>query len=261
MGIGPQLPPHLAHLSQRAASPEKSDTGNPSKDAQDEAEEDDPYGPVLPPHLRPGRSTSTSSGKGADSRDVQRILGSRSPSPIRIGPARPTAPVAAAGPSRPPVAGPARPGPSFDSPSPPRLAARTSASRAGPVPAPAQDDSDDEEIGPSLGMLSGAAAAPAKSAAEEFREREERIARAKAGGNPDGSDEGPKRQEWMLVPPESGPLAHGMSAPPRQGSCAQNADQQVTSPGATRTLPFGMGSDQENKLSHLAYPSIKMPRR
>lgn len=242
MGIGPQLPPHLAHLSQRPAPSVKEDTENPSKDAQDEEdEEDDLYGPALPPHLRAGRSTSTSDSSGSDSQAGKRILVSRSPSPIRIAPARPTVSVAAAGPSRPPVVGPARPGPSLDSPSPPRLAVRTPASRVGPAPAPAQDDSDDEEIGPSLGMLSGAVA-PAKSAAEEFREREERIARAKAGGNPDGSDEGPKRQEWMLVPPESGPLAHGayFCLYEQRASDPRGRGPASAQPGATSTTEIAI---------------------
>lgn len=243
MGIGPQLPPHLEHLSRRSTSPDPTSSSNhaaPAGAAADKShkrqveqddDEEDAYGPAIPAHIRSARAAGPErpSPKQYDhnSGGSRRMIGSRSPSPIRISKpsaAGPSGRAGAIGPARPPSStskdtnsgayGPARPSdsigharPTFDSPSPPRLARPLGPSTGGS--GPAEDDSDDE-IGPSLDMLSAPAQGSTKSAAQEFREREERIARAREGKAADDA-EGPKRQEWMLVPPDSGVLAHGTS--------------------------------------------------
>lgn len=172
MPIGPQLPPHLAHLSQgQSASAsqgggngtQKTNPGPSTTSANDSDDEDDAYGPALPAHIAAARN----------------ITRDKSPSPTRK---------QASGPSLP-----------FDSPSPPRIGSRR------PPPPPVDDDSDDE-IGPSLALASSG---PSKSAAEEFREREERIAKSKANAGAEGDDGKPKREEWMLVPPTAGVLSNG----------------------------------------------------
>jgi hypothetical protein len=96
-------------------------------------------------------------------------------------------------------AGPSRPPPNdgpggYSSPSPPRIRKV--------LPLPVAEDSDDDDIGPRL----ESAPAPQRSAAEEFREREERRAKLIE------EQSKPKvlqREEWMLVPPSSGVLSNG----------------------------------------------------
>ncbi|KAL1410944.1 hypothetical protein Q8F55_001887 [Vanrija albida] len=154
MPIGPQLPPHLT--GQRAATP---------------SDDEDDFGPALPPDLAAKRKLGPQRPPSSDDDDI-------GPS---IGPARPP------GPSLP---GPSLPGPSRPPPGPAR-----------PPPAP-DSDSDDDYVGPRLDDIGPA---PVRSAADEFRERErlrwEREQEKK---------EGPKvtqREEWMLVPPSSGSLS------------------------------------------------------
>ncbi|KAL7421464.1 hypothetical protein Q5752_004351 [Cryptotrichosporon argae] len=156
-----------------------------------------PIGPQLPPHLAGLASAPASA--------------SRSPSPSDdddddgdFGPALPPhlAAARAAGPS-----GPLGPGLGSRSPSPVRFsrgpaAARRSASPVRRAPGPARppaDDSDDEVIGPMPG-----APEVRRSAADEFREREARVAALRAGAS---AAPVVKRDEWMMLPPTGGSLA------------------------------------------------------
>ncbi|WVQ93392.1 hypothetical protein IAU59_000461 [Kwoniella sp. CBS 9459] len=116
MGIGPALPPHLAHLAGnggRSPSPEgparpSAGPAVPAASSDEEDEEDDDFGPALPPHLLAARKTK------------------------------------AAGPSLPP-AGPSYPAAGPSRPSPP----------AGPSFYDDNDDSDDDVIGPMPVQASG----------------------------------------------------------------------------------------------------------
>ncbi|WVF65746.1 hypothetical protein IAT40_000478 [Kwoniella sp. CBS 6097] len=140
MGIGPALPPHLAHLAgngARSPSPEgpappPAGPAVPAANADEEEEEDDDddFGPALPPHLAAARKAKAAG-----------------PSLPPAGPSLPSA-----GPSRPSgVAAPARPS-YYD------------------------DDSDDDVIGPMPVQASGEE--ESGSAVKEFLEREERMRKA-----------------------------------------------------------------------------------
>ncbi|EJT52429.1 hypothetical protein A1Q1_04336 [Trichosporon asahii var. asahii CBS 2479] len=235
MPIGPQLPPHLQrHVDSPATD---DDSGNAVEQDQDQD-----FGPSLPPHLakmrqqkmqaevgpslpsgssrsRSERSPSRKSGRSPSRSDqigpsravgpqapprqagpqLPRAAGSRSPTRT-VGPSRPE-PVGssrAPGPARGPVGpiGPPRPGQGDESVNPTVRPART------PV-LPENDDSSDDEVGPKLSDFVDASAAPEKSAAELFREREARMA---AAPKPE-EKKVTQRDEWMLAPPTGGSLA------------------------------------------------------
>ncbi|KAK6904527.1 hypothetical protein I204_06870 [Kwoniella mangroviensis CBS 8886] len=91
MPIGPSLPPHLAHLAgDISTSPEPHTEGpvRPPPAPVGDEEDDDDYGPALPPHLAAARKAPA---------------GPAGPSLPAAGPSLPSA-GAAAGPSRPPAA-------------------------------------------------------------------------------------------------------------------------------------------------------------
>lgn len=147
-------------------------TGNHNSAGPSDDEDDGDFGPALPPELAAKRKLGPQRPPSSDSDDdIGPSVGpARPPGPSLPGPSR------ASGPSRPPL-GPARP------------------------PAP-DSDSDDDFVGPRLDDIGPV---PARSAADEFRERErqrwEREQEKKTG---------PKvtqREEWMLVPPSSGSLS------------------------------------------------------
>lgn len=186
MPIGPALPPHLAHLSSanRASSSDTEESGpsvprstSPGQDIDEEDDDEDDYGPALPPHLAARR---------------------------KLGPELPSAmPTTSAGPSRPPVIpgnGPARPA----APTPVQMSTAYD-----------DDDSDDDEIGPKPvpSQFGGAGGEEdeARSVAQEFREREARWAKEREEANDPSKNKGKKmeREEWMLVPPSSGILSNG----------------------------------------------------
>ncbi|OCF30574.1 hypothetical protein I316_07775 [Kwoniella heveanensis BCC8398] len=139
MGIGPALPPHLAHLAgngDRSPSPEgpapptTAGPAGPSAAGQDDEEDDDDFGPALPPHLLAARKANKVAGPTLD--------------PVGR-------PLPSAGPSR---ASPP-PGPSYGYD---------------------DDDSDDDVIGPMPVQASGEE--ETGSAVREFLEREERMRKA-----------------------------------------------------------------------------------
>lgn len=133
-----------------------------------------PIGPQLPPGLAPKASTPSD-----DEDDFGPALPPALAAKRALGPQLPGA-----------VAGPSR---VFDSPSPPRILRP-----AAPV---IPDDDSDDEIGPKLDDIQDV---PQRTAADEFREREARLA-AKAAE----PGEAPKiqRDDWMLAPPPTGALA------------------------------------------------------
>lgn len=142
-----------------------------------------PIGPTLPPHLAHLANKSSVNTEESDEEDTY------TPAlPPHLAASR------VAGPSRPPAS--TKP-PGYSSPSPPRISKR--------LPTPPVDDSDDDDIGPRL----DSAPAPQRSAAEEFREREERRARLIEEEN---KPKTLQREEWMLVPPSSGVLSNGKSS-------------------------------------------------
>lgn len=145
-----------------------------------------PIGPQLPPHLAGGpKRASTPSDDGQDD----------------FGPALPphlAEKRANIGPQL-PQAGSSR---VFDSPSPPRIS-RAPAPAPGPAPPPVdEDDSDDDFVGPRLDDVGPVVE---KSAADEFREREARLAarREEDAATPKVQ----QRDDWMLAPPPTGALA------------------------------------------------------
>lgn len=170
---------------------------------------DDDFGPQLPPELAAKRNAAKKSGPVGPARPY-----SRSPSPVRInvgpslppshaGPSRPVGPSVgpslpagrSVGPSLPP--GPSSVGPVGPSPPPGRS--------VGPAPPPADDSDSDDEVGP---KLSDATAAPTKSAAELFKEREERWARERSEREAAAKNKAPQRDDWMLAPPTGGVLSN-----------------------------------------------------
>lgn len=68
---------------------------------------------------------------------------------------------------------------------------------------PEEDESSDDEVGPKLSDFVDSSAAPEKSAAELFREREARMAAAPKAEEKKVT----QRDEWMLAPPTGGSLA------------------------------------------------------
>ncbi len=180
---GPALPPGLVRKKPAGPSPPRS-IGPSIGPARPRSPSDSPPRRSSGP-IRPARPGSISPPRLAPLRPVAGP--SRPPGPSigpSIGPARP-GPV---GPSRPP--GPSLPGPSLPGPS-----------RA-PGPAPPPDDDSDDEIGPQLSDL---APVPQRSAADAFREREARMAKAREDAA--NAPKKPQRDEWMTIGPPTG-LSH-----------------------------------------------------
>ncbi|GAA5823792.1 hypothetical protein JCM11251_003295 [Rhodosporidiobolus azoricus] len=185
MGIGPQLPPHLAALHKRAEDDDAPASAGPhlptsaAPPPADEDDSDDDYGPSLPPDL------------------------------VKPTVAGPTLPPPVAGPSRPSI-GPTLP-PHLSggrSPSPPQSSSsRQVAGPSFPPPQPygAADDSDDD-FGPM--PLPEGVTYEENDGARLFREREERQAE-KERKEREGAGK-PKREEWMLVPPKEMDLLSSM---------------------------------------------------
>lgn len=71
------------------------------------------------------------------------------------------------------------------------------------------EESDDDVIGPRPDAVGGVASGGERSAVQEFMEREERWAKEREEAKKPKKME---REEWMLVPPKSGPLASGTLA-------------------------------------------------
>lgn len=146
-----------------------------------------PIGPQLPPHL----AASSSKPASEPSDDGEDDFGPALPPELaakraNVGPQLPSA-----GPSR-----------LYQSPSPPRIVRAPGPSVPGPAPPPVDDDSDDDYVGPRLDDIEPV---KEKSAAEEFREREARLAarRSEEASKPSVQ----KRDDWMLAPPPTGALA------------------------------------------------------
>lgn len=158
---------------------------------------DGDYGPALPPDLAKRRTAGPS----------------RPSPPPPVGPARPQAeesdddvfgPALPPGLKRPSCPSPGPVGPSLPAVGPSRPPPGPSRPPPGPALPPPDSDSDDE-VGPQLTDL----AAPAKSAADAFREREERMARARDEAAAAARNKKPQRDEWMtLGPPTGGALAN-----------------------------------------------------
>lgn len=206
--FGPSLPPHLAKMRQQKQQPkvgpslpsrssrsrsrtppgERSPSGQSgrSPSRSDQAGPSRAVGPQAPPrqagHPQPGPA--------AGPRSPTRTVGPAGPEPV--GPSR------APGPVRGPVGpiGPARPGQGGESVNPSVRPVRT------PV-LPEEDESSDDEVGPKLSDFVDSSAAPEKSAAELFREREARMAAAPKAEEKKVT----QRDEWMLAPPTGGSLA------------------------------------------------------
>ncbi|GAA6046964.1 hypothetical protein JCM3770_003453 [Rhodotorula araucariae] len=169
MGIGPELPPHLARRRSPAppapAGPSLPSSARAPAAADSNSDSDDDFGPALPPDLAQERT------------------------------ARPPA----AGPSRPPPAGPQLP-PHLDA------AREASPAREGPPalgparpPAYANDDDDDDAVGPMPLPAGYEARGEDNEGARAFKEREERLREKE---RKDKEDKKIKREEWMLVPPK-----------------------------------------------------------
>jgi len=192
MPIGPALPPHLAHLSRASdksaateaeAGPSVPRSTTPPvpacNDDEDEEEEEDDYGPALPPQLA-----------------AKRQLGPMLPPPSSV----------SAGPSRP-----------SDTTSGPQYQRRGQIAQQTRHLQEEESDSDDD-IGPrpissssATGGAKGGDEDEGRSAIQEFKEREARWAREReeAANSSGKGGKVMKREEWMLVPPKSGILAHG----------------------------------------------------
>ncbi|BGP34083.1 hypothetical protein JCM10296v2_005898 [Rhodotorula toruloides] len=188
MGIGPELPPHLARPR---ASPEPASTGSslpsssssvgpapPPVPAADDDSDDD-YGPSLPPELAAERDAGPRNAAG------------------------PQLPSAQAGPQLPPHLAARR----RASPSPPVGPSRPPGMVGGTavvmdpygdfaVYGPASDDEDDS-VGPM--PLPAGASNDDNDGARLFREREEREKEKERQAK---EDKKLQREEWMLVPPK-----------------------------------------------------------
>ncbi|BEJ06114.1 hypothetical protein CcaverHIS641_0306360 [Cutaneotrichosporon cavernicola] len=162
--------------------------------------DDETYGPALPPGLVRKKTTGPSPPRSIGS--------SRSPSKSQtkigpsIGPALPRSLSLHHLPYRPiktqsswaitswPCRGPSPKTP-WSLPPPP-----------GPAVSPPSDDDSDDEIGP---QLSDVTSVPQRSAADTFRDREARIARAREEAA--NAPKKPQRDEWMTLGPPTG-LSH-----------------------------------------------------
>ncbi|KAK4052456.1 hypothetical protein OIV83_002258 [Microbotryomycetes sp. JL201] len=197
MGIGPELPPELAaQLGRQTSSANSADSTatsigpeistNPnqaagtSQDARDESEDDDDFGPSLPPDLAASRHENyvSSSSKNAQS--------------TVLGPTRP--PSSVIGPSLPPQ---------LDESAPVRK-------RETPLSNMYSDDSDDDygpgPMPPPQGV--GMSALDDNDGVRQFKEREQREQERR---RKEQEDKGKiKREEWMLVPPKELDLAQSL---------------------------------------------------
>ncbi|KAJ3720195.1 hypothetical protein DFJ43DRAFT_726146 [Lentinula guzmanii] len=175
--IGPELPPHLRHLSQRNEDPE-----NPE---QDDSEDD--YAPALPPDMIP----STSS----------------------------------------------KPTPSFSSSFPSSKPSTVSEPYQGPRYNATYDSDpdDDDDIGPKPPPSN--AVLPTVDPVAEFIAKEERR-KERIREQEEEKKKGPKREEWMLVPPSQGDLLAKLDptklTKPRQFARTTPASaSNIKSPGAS----------------------------
>jgi hypothetical protein len=149
-----------------------------------------PIGPALPPHLAHLSASSASAAAGPSTRSTTPPIPESDSDDDDYGPALP-----------PHLAAKRAAGPSLPS---------TSTPTAPPAIRQQYDDEDDsdDDIGPKPPGDNDGEAVPEKSAVEEFLEREKRRAeRIEEESKPKVL----KREEWMLVPPEAGILASGMS--------------------------------------------------
>ncbi|GAA5859381.1 hypothetical protein JCM1840_004589 [Sporobolomyces johnsonii] len=182
MPIGPQLPPHLAAQSTTSASigpalppsvsagPAPPPPPSAPRPGSDDDSDDD-FGPSLPPELLEQRQRAAVAGHS--------LPAAAGPSSNRV----------TAGPQLPPhLASSSR-----RSPSPPR---------------PRAYDSDDDDFGPMPLPAGYRPASDDNEGARLFKEREEReaerIRKEKEGAGK------PKREEWMLVPPQEMDLLSSM---------------------------------------------------
>lgn len=184
---------------------------------------DGDYGPALPPSLAQRRTAGPSRPSPpppvGPSRPAGPIGPSRPVDPSRpVGPVGPVGPASpqeddsdddAFGPALPPgLKRPSRPSPGSAGPPPAVGPSRPPPGPSRPLPGPVlppPDSDSDDEVGPQLTDL----AAPTKSAADAFREREERIARARNEAATAERNKKPQRDEWMtLGPPTGGALAN-----------------------------------------------------
>ncbi|GAA5891163.1 hypothetical protein JCM8208_002522 [Rhodotorula glutinis] len=178
MGIGPELPPHLAR--RRSPSPVRLPASSSSSSARaapapalapaaappPDSDSDDDFGPSLPPDLAQER------------KDRPPAAGPQLP-PHLAGPS-----------SRPPPAGPQLP---------PHLAAARAGPSRPPYGADQEDDDDDDSVGPMPLPAGYAPSSVDEDGARAFKEREERARDKERAARQDNK---PKREEWMLVPPK-----------------------------------------------------------
>lgn len=206
--FGPSLPPHLAKMRQQKQQ-QKVGPSLPSGRSHSRSQS--------PPRQRSPSARSGGSPSQSEQVGPSRAVGPQAP-PRQAGPrspgvtAGPRSPTRQVGPARPEPVGPSRaPGPASRGPvgpiGPPRPEQGDESVNRGVRPVrtpalPADDECSDDEVGPKLSDFVDASAAPEKSAAELFREREARMAAV-----PKAEEKVTQRDEWMLAPPTSGSLA------------------------------------------------------
>lgn len=207
--FGPSLPPHLAKMrrqqQQQQQQQAKVGPSLPSGRSQSRSQS--------PPRQRSPSGQSGRSLSRSDQTGPSRAVGPQAGPQLPGAAAGPRSPTRTAGPASPEPVGPSRtPGPASRGPvgpiGPPRPGqgdgSVNHAARPVRTPVPPEDDeSSDDEVGPKLSDFVDASAAPEKSAAELFREREARMAAAPKAEEKKVT----QRDEWMLAPPTSGSLA------------------------------------------------------